>query len=68
MTGPANSQVPVHLTGQQIWPSKKIRADETLTIDVVVKRPGWIAWLTGKTQRLEAQGDHSARPPAQATS
>jgi L,D-transpeptidase catalytic domain/Putative peptidoglycan binding domain len=55
VTGPANNQVPVRLSGQQIWPSKKIRAGETLTVDVVVKRPGWNAWLTGKTQRLEVK-------------
>ncbi len=55
VTGPANSQVPVRLTGRQIWPTKKIRAGETLTIDVVVKRPGWNSWLTGKTQRLEVK-------------
>jgi Putative peptidoglycan binding domain/L,D-transpeptidase catalytic domain len=53
VTGPANDQVPVHRTGRQIWPSKKIHAGQTLTIDVVVRRPGWNAWLTGKTQRLE---------------
>jgi L,D-transpeptidase catalytic domain/Putative peptidoglycan binding domain len=55
VTGPANDQVPVHLTGQQVWPTKRIAAGETLTIDVVVKRPGWNAWLTGKTQRLEVK-------------
>jgi L,D-transpeptidase catalytic domain/Putative peptidoglycan binding domain len=55
VTGPANNQVPVYLSGRQIWPSKKIPAGETLTIDVVVKRPGWNAWLTGKSQRLEVK-------------
>jgi L,D-transpeptidase catalytic domain/Putative peptidoglycan binding domain len=53
VTGPANSQVPVYRTGNQIWPSKKIQAGETLTVEVVVRRPGWNAWLTGKTQRLQ---------------
>ncbi len=53
VTGPANDQVPVYLSGHQIWPSKKIHAGETLTVDVVLKRPGWNAWLTGKSQRLE---------------
>ncbi|MBV9605349.1 MAG: L,D-transpeptidase family protein [Solirubrobacterales bacterium] len=53
VTGPANNQVPVHRSGQQIWPSQKIRAGETLTVEVVVKRPGWNAWLTGSTQRLD---------------
>jgi L,D-transpeptidase catalytic domain/Putative peptidoglycan binding domain len=55
VTGPANDQVPVHLTGRQIWPNKRIAAGETLTIDVLIKRPGWNAWLTGKTQRLEVK-------------
>jgi hypothetical protein len=55
VTGPANDQVPVHLSGRQVWPSKKIHAGETLTIDVVIKRPGWNAWLTGKSQRLEVK-------------
>jgi hypothetical protein len=55
VTGPANDQVPVYRTGKQIWPSKKIPAGETLTIDVVFKRPSWNAWLTGKTQRLEVK-------------
>ena len=55
VTGPASDQVPVHRTGRQIWPSKRIPAGETLTIDVVVKRPSWNAWLTGKTQRLEVK-------------
>jgi L,D-transpeptidase-like protein/putative peptidoglycan binding protein len=53
VTGPANDQVPVYRTGRQIWPSKKIHAGETLTVEVVVKRPGWNSWLTGKTQRLQ---------------
>ena len=53
VTGPANDQVPVYMTGHQIWPSRKIHAGETMTVDVVIKRPSWNAWLTGKTQRLE---------------
>jgi L,D-transpeptidase catalytic domain/Putative peptidoglycan binding domain len=53
VTGAANDQVPVYVTGHQIWPRKKIHAGQTLTVEVVVKRPGWNAWLTGKTQRLQ---------------
>jgi lipoprotein-anchoring transpeptidase ErfK/SrfK len=53
VTGPANDQVPVYLSGHQVWPSKKIRAGETLTVEVTLKRPSWNAWLTGKTQRLQ---------------
>jgi peptidoglycan hydrolase-like protein with peptidoglycan-binding domain len=50
--GKTDSAIPVHLTGDQIWPNGKIPAHQTLTVQVVVKRPGTVAWITGNTQRL----------------
>ncbi|MGO9496360.1 MAG: L,D-transpeptidase family protein [Solirubrobacteraceae bacterium] len=50
--GKTGSAIPVHLTGQQIWPDGRIPAHETLTVQVVVKRPGSVGWITGKTQHL----------------
>jgi len=50
--GRTDSAIPVHLSGTQIWPDGRIPAHQTLTVQVVVKRPGTVAWLTGKTQRL----------------
>ncbi len=35
-----------------IYPAGKLRAGEKLTITAVVRRPGWISWLAGKTQTL----------------
>jgi peptidoglycan hydrolase-like protein with peptidoglycan-binding domain len=55
VTTVGNHPVPVHLSGHQIWPSKKIRVHTPLSIDVVLRRPGWNAWLTGKTQRLHLE-------------
>jgi peptidoglycan hydrolase-like protein with peptidoglycan-binding domain len=52
VTTVGNQPVPVHLTGHQIWPTKKIRVHTPLSIQVVIKRPGWNSWITGKTQRL----------------
>ena len=52
VTGAHNTPVPVYVAGHQIWPSQKIRAHEPVSIDVVLKRPGWNAWLTGKAQHL----------------
>jgi peptidoglycan hydrolase-like protein with peptidoglycan-binding domain len=49
---PTNQPVPVHLTGKQVWPSQKVRAHEKVSIQVVIKRPSSIAWLTGNTERL----------------
>ena len=51
-TGPHSRQVPVEIRGNQIWPRHLIPAHELLSIDVVIKRPGWVAWLAGKTQLL----------------
>ncbi len=47
-----NRPVPVQLSGQQIFPIGRIPAGEQVLINVLVKRPSTIGWLTGKTQRL----------------
>jgi peptidoglycan hydrolase-like protein with peptidoglycan-binding domain len=49
---PENQSIPVELRGDQIWPRKLIRAGTRLSIYVVVKRSGWISWLSGKTQHV----------------
>jgi len=45
--------VPIELRGDEIYPTKLIPVDQLVTIDAVVKRPGWVSWLTGKTQHLQ---------------
>ena len=50
--GRDNRPVPVQLRGQQIFPVGRIPAGEQVLINVLVKRPSSIAWLTGKTERL----------------
>ena len=52
VTGPHQSAVPVTVRDGRITPSKAIPAGSQLQIQVVVKRPGWISWLAGSTQRL----------------
>ncbi len=51
-TGPHSRSVPVILRGTRIWPSALIGVHQRLQIEVVVKRPGWISWLAGSTERL----------------
>ncbi len=53
VTGPHSRPVPVDLKGNQIWPHGQLPAHERVTVEVVVKRPGWSSWLTGKTERLQ---------------
>jgi hypothetical protein len=52
VTGPHSSPVPVTVRNNKIWPRRRIRAGEILSIDVVVKRPGWVSWLSGSRQRV----------------
>ncbi len=52
VTGPRSQRVPVSVRGDQIWPRGTIPAGSHVTIDVVVKRPGWIAWLAGSREKL----------------
>jgi peptidoglycan hydrolase-like protein with peptidoglycan-binding domain len=52
VTGPHQQVVPVEVRGSKIYPVGKVPADEAVSIVVVVKRPGWVAWLAGSTQRL----------------
>jgi peptidoglycan hydrolase-like protein with peptidoglycan-binding domain len=52
VTGPHSRPVPVTLRGNTIWPRGRIRAGQAVEIQVEVRRPGWISWLTGKRQRV----------------
>jgi peptidoglycan hydrolase-like protein with peptidoglycan-binding domain len=52
VTGPHSQPVPIEVRGGTIWPQKLIPANARLSVDVVVKRPGWDAWLAGNTEHL----------------
>jgi len=52
VTGPHSAAIPVVVRGDRIWPAKLVPANQRITLGVVVKRPGWIGWLAGDTQRL----------------
>jgi peptidoglycan hydrolase-like protein with peptidoglycan-binding domain len=52
VTGPHSQAVPVVIRGGKIYPEKLVPANQKLSLEVVVKRPGWISWLSGRTQRL----------------
>ncbi len=44
--------IATRVTGDQIWPNVHLRPGERVTVDVVVKRPGWLSWLTGSTEQV----------------
>ncbi|HEX3832685.1 MAG TPA: L,D-transpeptidase family protein [Solirubrobacteraceae bacterium] len=52
VTGPHAQPVPITVTGGLIYPRHRIAANEKLSIQVVVKRPGWMSWFAGSKQHL----------------
>jgi L,D-transpeptidase catalytic domain len=52
VSGPHSRPLSVQLRGDQIWPRTLIGAHQTVSIEAVVKRPGWISWLAGGTEHL----------------
>jgi peptidoglycan hydrolase-like protein with peptidoglycan-binding domain len=52
VSGPHANVVPVALRGNAVWPRRTIAAGSQVTIQVTVRRPGWMSWLTGSTEHL----------------
>lgn len=52
---PDNRPVPVTLKGDLIWPRVLIPAGTRLLVEVAVKRPGSVSWLTGGTDRAHLE-------------
>ncbi len=53
VTGPHSSPIPAQVQGgPTVWPKHKIPAHTEVTIDVTIKRPGWIAWLAGSSEHV----------------
>jgi lipoprotein-anchoring transpeptidase ErfK/SrfK len=65
VTGSHARPVPVDVRGDRIWPQGQIPAHQKVTVQVVVKRPGWASWLTGKTERLQFHTTTPATSPRQ---
>jgi lipoprotein-anchoring transpeptidase ErfK/SrfK len=44
--------IPVEVRGDQIWPRGTMPVGERVSIEAIIKRPGWISWLSGATERV----------------
>jgi hypothetical protein len=53
VSGPHAKPVPVYMKGDEIWPKRLISAHKMVEVDVTIKRPGWISWLAGRTEKLK---------------
>ena len=52
VTGPHSQPVPARVADGLVYPDGPVAAGARLQVQVVVRRPGWISWLSGSTQRL----------------
>jgi lipoprotein-anchoring transpeptidase ErfK/SrfK len=49
---PDGSEIPLQVNGDQIAPVGRVVPGERVTVDVVVRRPGWLGWALGSTRRV----------------
>ena len=52
VAGAQAQAVPVEVRDGEVWPTTNLRVGEQVTIDATIRRPGWISWLTGKTEEV----------------
>ena len=45
--GPDGRAIPVAVSDGRLWPLLPLAPGEPISIEVVLRRPGWIAWLAG---------------------
>ena len=52
--GPAGQRVPLAIDGGRLTPLKRLTPGERVTVDVQVRRPGWLGWALGseRSERL----------------
>jgi lipoprotein-anchoring transpeptidase ErfK/SrfK len=46
-SGPRGRAIPVAVRGGRLWPRGTLAPGESISIEVVVRRAGWIGWLAG---------------------
>jgi lipoprotein-anchoring transpeptidase ErfK/SrfK len=61
-TGPRGRPIPITLSHGRLWPGVVLAPNEPISVEVVLRRAGWIAWLAGSrvTRRLELRTPSAA--------
>jgi hypothetical protein len=47
--GPAGRPVPMAVSGGRLTPLRRLHPGEQVSVDVTVRRPGWLGWALGNT-------------------
>ena len=66
-TTAAGRPVPLEVRGDQLWPRKLVPARTLIAVTAVVKRPGWMSWLSGSSTTLHLRSGRRAPPCARTT-
>ena len=59
---PDGGTLPVAVRQGRVWPEKLLVVGERLTVELTVRRPGWVGWLVGRTAM-----DQPCRPDTERT-
>jgi L,D-transpeptidase catalytic domain/Putative peptidoglycan binding domain len=54
-TGPNGRDIPLAMRNGRLWPQAVLAPGEPVTLEVAVRRAGWIGWLAGKTFKKRIQ-------------
>ena len=50
---PDGARIPLNVrAGGVLWPSQRVAAGARVQVEVVFRRPGWVGWIAGHTQRV----------------
>ncbi|HEY2541890.1 MAG TPA: L,D-transpeptidase [Gaiellaceae bacterium] len=44
----SGTAIPVRVSGGDVWPERLLGQGQRLVVEVTVRRPGWVGWLTGR--------------------
>ncbi len=48
--GPDGRSIPMSIEGDRLTPLRRLKPGEQVSVDVVVRRPGWLSWALGRTR------------------
>ncbi len=48
--GPDGKRIPIAVHGGRLTPQRRLTPGERVSVEVVVRRPGWLGWLLGKSR------------------
>ncbi len=62
--GPSGRPIPIEVRDGRLWPRVVLAPGEPISIEVVLRRAGWIAWLAGRRDSERSAPAHPERGAA----